>query len=93
MTTAEFVDYCLELGFDVEDDDFSITVWVLSGRHKNIRNKIAWINKVSVLNYKILSISHPKKEQMAEVIHTYAKTTKGKRGSGGGHIQHKATIQ
>ncbi len=80
MTTAAFIEYCLELGFDVEDDDFDISIWVLSGRHKNIRNKIAWINKECVLNYKMLSISHPKKEELADVIHIYSKTAKGKRG-------------
>lgn len=80
MTTAEFVDYCLELGFDVEDDDFDINVWVLSGRNKNVRNKIAWINKECPLNYKMLSISHPQKEKLADIIHIYSKTTRGKRG-------------
>ncbi len=80
MTTAEFIDYCLELGFDVDDDDFDINIWVLSGRHKNVKNKIAWINKECILNYKMLPISHAKKEQLADIIHIYSKTTKGKRG-------------
>ena len=80
MTTNEFVEYCLELGFDVEDDDFDIAVWVLSGRNKNIKSKIAWVNKETPLNYKLLPISHPKKEQLADVIHQYAKTTRSSRG-------------
>lgn len=91
MTTKELLTNLEELGLHAEDDDFTITVWVLSGRHKNIKNKIAWINKECELNYKILSISHPKKKQLADIIHRYAQTTKSKRGRKTAYTQPAAT--
>lgn len=81
MRTNEFVEYAEELGYLVEEDDFSIVIWVVSGRHKNIKNKVAWVSKVVPNNFKVLSILHPKKEDLIDVLVQYAKTSKGNRGN------------
>lgn len=81
MRTNEFVEYAEELGYLVEEDDFSIVIWVVSGRHKNIKNKVAWVSKVVPNNFKVLSILHPKKEDLIDVLVQYAKTTKARRGN------------
>lgn len=80
MTTNQLLEHLEELGFEVENDDYDITIWILSGRQQNFKNKIAWINKETPLNYKLLPISHPKKEQLADIVHQYAKTSRSNRG-------------
>lgn len=81
MTTYEFIEYAEELGYLVEDDEFTITIWITSGRDGSIKNKVAWVNKMSPLNFKVLSVIHPKKEALVDVLVQYAKTTKGRRGN------------
>lgn len=81
MTTDELVTYLEELGYLVENDEFTVVVWYVFGRRKMGKAKMAWINKVHVNNYHIYGVGPEteNKKRMSDVIHTYAQTSIIKR--------------
>ena len=81
MSTKEFVERVLDLGFDVEQNELSITVYVLSGRKRNIRNKIAWVFVKEPGHMKLFGIGNElkEKEKLLDLLVLYTKSSKTER--------------
>lgn len=81
MSSEEFVNYCLDLGYDVEEDNFAIQVFALSGRNKKVRNRIVWCNKTVENHFRCYSINNenPNKTKMLNALFIYAGTSKHSR--------------
>lgn len=79
LTTYHFLEYCEELGYSVNDNRNSISVFI-PAKDDSVKYLIAWISKVEPYNYKLTTLIHPKKELLNDALYAYSKTTKSNRG-------------
>lgn len=81
LKTKRFKSMVEQLGYAVEEDEHTLSVYCLSGKGKTVKNRIAWINKTISNHFRIYSIdnTNPDKDELIKYIVVYAATPRFSR--------------